>query len=235
VWVAEGVRHAPVAGAAAEASFVGRAEELGRLVNVWNHVSETRSPALAVVVGEPGLGKTRLISELTARAEGADVRVGSCLSYGEGITYWPVVQIMRDAAGILVGDPVHVVSEKLDALLDLLPTNDLDQLRTIASTLSNLLGAPTTPRGSYTTTEISQAELHWGIRRTIELLASRQPLVLVLEDLHWAERTFVELVESIGDVDAPVLVLASTRPELADTHPQLLVERDGRTVIVLDV
>ena len=234
VWEARGVHHAP-ARRGSESAFVGRAEELGRLTAVWQRVRETRAPALTVVVGEPGLGKTRLLHEVAARAEDAEVRLGACLPYGEGITYWPVVQIMRDAAGILVGDPVDVVSSKLDALLDALPLEDLDQLRTIASTLSNLLGAPTTPRGSYTTTNISQAELHWGIRRILELFALERPLLLVFEDLHWAEPTFVELLESLSDLDGPVFVLASARPELGEKHPHLLVEQDGRTVIALDV
>ena len=234
VWEAKGVHHAPGGATAAGTSFVGREAELGRLLGAWNRVTETRKPALAVVSGEPGLGKTRLLSELAVRAEGASVRVGPCLPYGEGITYWPIVQIVRDAAGIVVGDPVELVSSKLDTLLDSLPLDDPDQLRTIASTVSNLLGAPTTPRGSYTTTDISQAELHWGIRRVFELLATSSPLLLVLEDLHWAEQTFVELVESLIELEGPVLVVASTRPELADTHPHLLVEQAGRTVIALD-
>ena len=234
VWVASAVRHAPVR-PAGQSAFVGRFTELVRLTAAWERVTESGEPSLAIVVGEPGLGKSRLLHEVSDRAEGADVRVGNCIPYGEGITYFPVVQIMRDAAGILVGDPIDVVSTKLDAFLDGLPLHDLDQLRTIASTLSNLLGAPTTPRGSYTTTDISQAELHWGIRRILELLASKQPLLLVLEDLHWAEQTFVELVESLGNLSGPILVLASARPELADKHPHLLVERDGRTVVSLDV
>ena len=234
VWVAVGVHESRVR-RSAETSFVGRAAELGRLMMAWNRVIATDTPGFAIVVGEPGLGKSRLLHEISTRAEGADVRVGNCIPYGEGITYFPVVQIMRDAAGILVGDPIDVVSSKLDGFLDRLPLDDLDQLRTIASTLSNLLGAPTTPRGSYATTDISQAELHWGIRRIFELLASQRPLLIVLEDLHWAEPTFIELVESLGDLDGPVLVLASARPELGDTQPKLLVESGVRTVIALDV
>jgi tetratricopeptide (TPR) repeat protein len=234
VWVAARALESPVR-KGAETSFVGRAAELERLLAAWSRVTATDKPGFALVVGEPGLGKSRLLHELSGRAEGADVRLGNCVPYGEGITYFPVVQIMRDAAGILVGDPIDVVSSKLDGFLDQLPLDNVDQLRTIASTLSNLLGAPTTPRGSYTTTDISQAELHWGIRRIFELLASRRPQLLVLEVLHWAEPTFIELVESLGDLEAPVLVLASARPELGDTQPKLLVERDGRTVIALDV
>ncbi len=234
VWVAVAVHHARTR-RGAESTFVGRAEELARVLGAWDRVTATGTPALAIIVGEPGLGKTRLLHEVTARIDGADVLTGGCLPYGEGITYWPVVQIMRDAAGIHLGDPVDVVSTKLDVLLDSLPIDDLDQLRTIASTLSNLLGAPTTPRGSYTTTDISQAELHWGIRRILELFASRRPLLLVLEDLHWAEPTFIELVESLRDLEGPVFVLASARPELGDTRPQLLVEQAGRTVVALDV
>ena len=187
---------------------------------------EQRRPAFAVVVGEPGLGKTRLITEAAARAAGADVHWGGCLSYGEGITYWPVTQIVKEAAGIVAGDEVATVSEKLDALIDRLPTTDVDQLRTIASALSNLVGAPTTPRGTYATTEISQAELHWGIRRAFELLATERPLVLVLEDIHWAEPTLVELMLSLLAAEAPILLLSSARPELGDAHPQLLLTRE---------
>ena len=234
VWVAVGVHESP-ARRSAETSFVGRAAELARLMTAWNRVTATDKPGFAIVVGEPGLGKSRLLHEVSARAEGADVHVGNCLPYGEGITYFPIVQILREAAGILVSDPIEVVSAKLDVFLDRLPLDDLDQLRTIASTLSNLLGAPTTPRGSFATTDISQAELHWGIRRIFELLASQRPLLIVLEDLHWAEPTLIELVESLGDLDGPVLLLASARPELGDTQPNLLVERGGRSVIALDM
>ena len=134
VWVAVGVHESP-GRRSAETSFVGRAAELERLMTAWNRVTATDKPGFAIVVGEPGLGKSRLLHEVSARAEGADVRVGNCLPYGEGITYFPIVQIMRDAAGILVGDPIEVVSAKLDVFLDRLPLDDLDQLRTIASTL----------------------------------------------------------------------------------------------------
>ena len=122
------------------------------------------------------------------------VHRGKCLSYGEGITYWPIVEIFKSAAGILQSDDREASAQKLDTFLETLPTDDLDELRTIASALSNLIGIPTTPRGTYVTSEISQAELHWGIRRTLQLLAAERPTAVVVEDLHWAEPTLLELL-----------------------------------------
>ena len=86
--------------------------------------------------------------------------------YGEGITYWPVTEIVKSAAGILQSDDRATIAGRLDDFLKTLPTDDLDELRTIAAALSNLIGIPTTPRGTYAAGEISQGELHWGIRRT---------------------------------------------------------------------
>jgi class 3 adenylate cyclase/tetratricopeptide (TPR) repeat protein len=233
VWEAIGLRDVERKGVF-ESPLVGRENELAALADVWADVLRSGSPALAILVGEPGLGKTRLLSEVAERADGADVHWGGCLSYGEGITYWPITQIVKGAAGILASDSREVTSAKLDALIDTLPISDVDQLRTIASALANLVGAPTTPRGTYVTTDLSQAELHWGVRRVCELLATLQPLVLVFEDLHWAEPTLVELMESLLEVDAPVLVLASARPELAETHERLVEPGSNRTVIQLD-
>jgi class 3 adenylate cyclase len=233
VWEAVGVREDGSRRGSARFRFVGRSAELARLDAAWHGVAATGTSAFAIVVGEPGLGKSRLVSEIAARAEGAEVRVGGCLSYGEGITYWPVAQIVRTAAGILAGDGGPVVSTKLDALLNRLAVDDLDQLRTIASAASNLVGAQTTPRGTYATTQISQAELHWGIQRLFELLAAQRPLVLLLEDLHWAEPNLIELLESLLEAQAPLFVLATARPEITDMHPGLVVEGDRRTVITL--
>ena len=144
------------------------------------------------------------------------------------------MQIVRDAAGILASDGGPVVSAKLDALLAALDLDDPDQLRTIASAVSNLVGAPTTPRGTYVTTQISQAELHWGIQRLFELLAAQRPLLLLLEDLHWAEPTLVELVESLLTAQAPLLVLATARPEIARRHTlPWSAKSERRTVITL--
>ena len=114
-----------------------------------------------------------------------------------------------------------------------LGTDDPDQLRTIAAALANLVGdrggAPTPSPAA----EISQAELHWGIRRVLELLAAKRPLMLVFEDLHWAEPTLFELIEFIGEADAPILVFGSARRELRELRPDFCTDTDRRTTISL--
>ena len=192
--------------------------------------SEERSAGLATIVGAPGVGKSRLLLEFVRRLEERfTVHRGKCLSYGEGITYWPIVEIFKSAAGILQSDDRDASAQKLDTFLETLPTDDLDELRTIASALSNLIGIPTTPRGTYVTSEISQAELHWGIRRALQLLASERPTAVVVEDLHWAEPTLLELISYLlaEEAGVPLAVIATTRPELEDSAPGFL-GREGR-------
>jgi class 3 adenylate cyclase/tetratricopeptide (TPR) repeat protein len=219
---------------AATSPLVGRHAELERLLALSSAVDEQRRAGFALVTGEPGLGKSRLIAEVARRTDGATVLSGACLSYGEGITYWPIAAIVRSAAGILVSDDRSVVADKLDALIEKLPTRDVDHLRTIASALANLIGAETTPRGTYTTGELSRAELHWGVRRALELLAAERPLIVVLEDIHWAEPSLVDLVESILESEAPMLVVASARPEVGDAHPRLVQPGPLRKLVQLE-
>jgi class 3 adenylate cyclase/tetratricopeptide (TPR) repeat protein len=231
VW--EAVRVAERRALAPRRKLIGRDEELAQLTALSDWVRADRRPALGLVLGEPGLGKSRLLAEVCARADCSPALGGRGLSYGEGITYWPVLEMVSQSAGILVSDGSDVVAEKLGALLERLPTDDADQLRTMAAALSNLLGAPTTPRGTYTAAEISQSELHWGLRRVLELLATERPLALVFEDLHWAEPTLLELIEALVQADAPILLLASARRELVEQSPELLLEDERRAVIEL--
>ncbi len=215
VWQVVGTRQlepAQVSGIA----LVGRDAELEQLAKVWQDVLHEGGSALFGVVGAPGIGKSRLLAEFgESISEDADVPWGRCLSYGEGITYWPVVEILKSAAGILQSDDRATVVAKLDEFIDSLPTQDPDELRTIAAALSNVIGIPTTPRGRYAAGDIAQAELHWGIRRTAQLLAARRPSVFVFEDLHWAEPTLVELLHYLvaSDDGGPLLAIWTARPE----------------------
>ena len=123
------------------------------------------------------------------------------------------MEILKQAARITHDDDETATSAKLGELLSGLATEDRDELRTMAAALANLIGVATTPEGTYSAEEIGQAELHWGIRRVLELVAARRPLVLVLEDLHWAEPTLIELVETLleGGEGSPML-RARARP-----------------------
>jgi class 3 adenylate cyclase/tetratricopeptide (TPR) repeat protein len=216
------------------APLVGRAAELDQLVAFFDETLTDRLPRLATIVGAPGIGKSRLLLELVGRLEqGRDVHWGRCLSYGEGITYWPVTEIFKSAAGIIQSDDRDTVAARLGTFLESLATQDTDELRTIASALSNLIGIATTPRGTYATSEISQAELHWGIRRALQLLAAERPVAIVVEDLHWAEPTLLDLLAYIAseEIDAPIALVCSARPELDETAPGFLGS-DGRRLTV---
>jgi class 3 adenylate cyclase/tetratricopeptide (TPR) repeat protein len=236
VWEVVGVREAALAPDVDGVAFVGREREAAALDEVWSTAIAERRPCLVTIVGPPGIGKSRLLAEFARRA-GREGRVhwGRCLSYGEGITYWPVTEVIRSAAGILQGDNRETIAEKLEDFLSTLGTDDLDELRTIAAGLSNLTGIPTTPRGTYAAGDISQGELHWGIRRLLQLLSEREPTALILEDLHWAEPTLLELINYIaaGDAESPLALVCSSRPELAETTPSFLGTKGRRQTIEL--
>ena len=231
VWEAVQVKEEAHMPAADAVTFVGREREASALAEVWSTTIAEHRAGLVTIVGPPGIGKSRLLAEFARRA-GQDGRVhwGRCLPYGEGITYWPVTDVVKSAAGILQSDDRATIAGRLDDFLKTLPTDDLDELRTIAAALSNLIGSPTTPHGTYATAEISQGELHWGIRRMLQLLASQEPTALILEDLHWAEPTLLDLIAYIiapDDIESRLAIVCSTRPELAETSPGFL-GMDGR-------
>jgi class 3 adenylate cyclase/tetratricopeptide (TPR) repeat protein len=237
VWEAVAVKEIEPASAAASSEFVGREDEVAALDDVWRTALEELRPIIVTVVAAPGVGKSRLLGEFVRRAAVTGrVHRGRCLSYGEGITYWPITEIFKSAAGILQSDDREAVASKLGDFLEALATDDLDELRTIAAALSNLIGIPTTPRGTYATSEISQSELHWGIRRALQLLAAERPLAIVIEDLHWAEPTLLELIGYVAgaDVDAPIAFVCSARPDLAETAPAFLGTDARRRTIELD-
>ncbi|HZE28789.1 MAG TPA: AAA family ATPase, partial [Gaiellaceae bacterium] len=219
-----------------DAPLVGRESELAALTAFFDNVRDERCTGIATIVGAPGIGKSRLLLELVQRLERQyDVHWGRCLSYGEGITYWPVTEIFKSAAGIMQSDDREAIAERLGTFLESLATEDVDELRTIASALSNLIGISTTPRGTYVTSEISQAELHWGIRRGLQLLALERPVAIVVEDLHWAEQTLLELISFIGaeETEAPLALVCTARPELEETAPGFLGTSEHRLTVEL--
>jgi class 3 adenylate cyclase/predicted ATPase len=236
IWVVVSEKEAPER-PSARTPLVGRSAELARFGAVWQQVLEAGWPRLMNLLGPPGIGKSRLLLAAAEQVEDtATVHWGRCLPYGEGMTYWPLTEIIKSAAGIRHDDDSGSDSAKLGALLESLPTENQDELRSMAAALANLVGAPTTPRGTYSADAISQAELHWAIRRLLPLLSERSPMLLVFEDLHWAEPTLIELLQSFPHPDGEggtYLVLGTARPELAESQPEFVQTIDGRESLSL--
>jgi class 3 adenylate cyclase/tetratricopeptide (TPR) repeat protein len=236
IWEVVAARDGALSVPVARTALVGRRAQLEELRRLWSE-ARTGRRLVATVLGAPGIGKSRLLRELAGEVEGeANVFWGRCLSYGEGITYWPITEIVKTAAGILQSDDAETASAKLGALLERLPTKDADALRTMAAAVSNLVGVATTPRGTYAATQISRPELHWGIRRLFEELAAERPLVLLIEDLHWAEPTLLELVRFVVNVErgAPIFVIVSGRPEVLESGDPLVTANGYRYVFELE-
>ena len=196
----------------AAAPFVGRRRELELLQQLAERCVDESGIQLVTIVGEPGAGKTRLVSELRSwmdeRPEIVLWRQGRCLPYGEGIAYWPVGEAVKAQAGILESDDLAATGSKLDISLEGMP--DPDWLR---ARLAPLLGLET---GSG-----SREESFAAWRTFFEELAARSPLVLIVEDLHWADDAMLEFVEYLVEWSAgePILVIGTARPELFERHP----------------
>ncbi len=208
------VRERPAKSAAGDTPFVGRELEMTRLAEALRETRTGRRAGLVTVVGDAGVGKSRLIREFAAHAgDAANVVRGRCLPYGDGITFWPIAEIVREAAGIGTGDRPTVAVGKVRRLIEQTSAERDDRERdAIADRVAVAMGLAT---GQYPVTE-----LFWGIRRLVERLAAERPLVAIVDDIHSAEATFLELIDHLLDaVDAaPLLLLCSARHELLDKH-----------------
>jgi DNA-binding SARP family transcriptional activator/class 3 adenylate cyclase len=184
-----------------DAPMVGRTAELARLRAAFERAVRQGTAYRFTVLGDAGIGKSRLAREF-AQALSSDARVltGHCPAYGDGITFWPLREVALQAAG----------SRGLDGLAELLVGEDDGEW--IAAQLAVAI-RPTQEPGSAN-------ELFPAVRRLFEALAGPRPLVLILEDLHWAEPTFLDLIEYIADWGrAPVFLLCLARPELIEERP----------------
>ena len=196
-----------------DSAFVGREIDLAVLKGVFDKTVAAAAPQLVTIVGEPGLGKSRLVAELFSYIDDRPGlvrwRQGRCLPYGEGITYWALGEILKAHAGILDSDPPATAQTKLDAVLPAGSEREWFRQR-----LLPLLGIEATSTAE-------REELFTAWRRFFEHIAELDPTVLVFEDLHWADAAMLAFLEHLADraEGVPLLVVGTARPELFDHHP----------------
>ena len=177
----------------------GREVELTELEWLLAAAFAAAHGALIAVLGEPGIGKSRLLAEAERRSPARWIH-GTCLAYGEGITYWPLVRAFDEASGGMggVGAVGRIAARAVPG-----------EQASVAGALATVVGVGTDGRAP---PPITRGELHWGVRRALELIAADGPLVLVVEDAHWADASLVELLQSAALAEAPVAVVLTARP-----------------------
>jgi class 3 adenylate cyclase/tetratricopeptide (TPR) repeat protein len=198
-----------------DAPMIGRERELERLHETFDEANRRRECRVINVIGTAGIGKSRLVNELLASVrDEASVLEGRCLPYGQGITYWPLRDLVRRAAG-------ELTRERIEELLEGDP-----EAKKVAARVAGAIGIA----GSTSAPE----ETMWAVRRLLEHLAREQPLVIAFDDLQWAEPTFLELIEYLlGWIrDAPILIVCLARPELLEQHPGWLGASNASAVVL---
>ena len=185
-----------------DSPMVGRERELARLRQTFESAIVDRSCRLFTILGTAGVGKSRLVEEFLGSLGEATVLRGRCLPYGEGITFFPVGEVVKEAAGLEDFDMPDEIERKICAVLG---TDG-----PACSTLAQLFAA--SDRDS------SVEETFWAVRSFLEAVAKTAPLAIVFDDIHWGEPTFLDLIEHIAGWarEAPILVLCVARPELLD-------------------
>jgi tetratricopeptide (TPR) repeat protein len=213
--------------------LVGRGQELGLLRQLYQQTRE-RAVQLVTIVGEPGIGKSRLVRELLRfideQSELVVWRQGRCLPYGDGITFWALGEIVKAQAGVLESDDAAMVTAKLEAAIAALIADQDERgwLQLRVAPLLGLAGGATMP--------VEQAEQFTAWRRLLEVMAANGPMILVVEDLHWADDALLAFLEHLlGTVRGVALLIVTTaRPELFERHPGWPRDAERPTVIPLD-
>jgi tetratricopeptide (TPR) repeat protein len=192
-----------------DSPLVGRDHELQILHQAFDRAMSARACHLVTLLGPAGVGKSRLVLEFLG-AVGTDATVlrGRCLPYGEGITYWPLAEMVRSAAQIREDDSPQQALSRLQALL-----RGDEQAEVVAQRVAQVVGL--------VKDSASPEETFWAVRLLFESVAGDRPLVAVVDDVHWAEPTFLDLLEHLADWTrgAPLLLVCVARPELLDRRP----------------
>jgi class 3 adenylate cyclase/tetratricopeptide (TPR) repeat protein len=188
-----------------DSPMVGRDEEFALLTRMLAETIGDHSPRAVTVIGDAGVGKTRLTREfLRVAAASTTVLHGRCLPYGDGITFWPLIEVVGEAVGIREDDPPEVAVDKIAHAVG----NDMMVTDRVASVLG------------LSPTSYQVGELFWGIRRFFEVFAAKGPIVVLFDDIHWAEPTFLDLIDHLTSASGTsLLLLCTARHEILDDRP----------------
>jgi class 3 adenylate cyclase/tetratricopeptide (TPR) repeat protein len=183
-----------------DAPLVNRTREMDALRHLVREAFDARRCGIVTILGTAGIGKSRIARELASELDAiADVATGRCLPYGSGITFWPLQQLITDLGGLEAATAVMRGVDDGDVVLE--------RLQAVTGAIAAT--APST-------------EVFWAVRRLLERISERRPLLVALEDLHWAEPTMLDLVEYIAAfATGPLVLLCIARPELLETRPSL--------------
>ncbi len=223
------------------APIVGRDRELELLRSLYHRSASEGRPNLVTIYGDPGVGKSRLTSEFVAWTREQEpepfVVRGRCLPYGDGVTYWPLAEILKELAGTRDTDPPLVALEHIRELgTELITTEVATSPRKATAALAFSVGLED-PAFSFRDAEPREVRLkmHAAWRSLLSALASRSPVVAVVEDIHWADPALLDLLEELADkVVGPVLFICPARPELTERRPDWGGGRRNVSSISLD-
>jgi class 3 adenylate cyclase/tetratricopeptide (TPR) repeat protein len=219
------VAGAPAFARRLDSPLVGRERELSLLEQAFRRSIDERACHLFTVLGAAGVGKSRLASELlNVLREEANVLIGRCVPYGEGITFWPIRELIRQAASLTTNEGGNEARGRL-AELAIPGDSDWDVV------VDRLVSVTGLGEG-----ESTNEEAFWAVRRLLESLGHQRPVVVAFDDLHWGEPTFLDLVEHLADwtKNTPVLLLCLARPELLDERPAWAGGKLNATTILLE-
>jgi class 3 adenylate cyclase/tetratricopeptide (TPR) repeat protein len=224
VYVALGIRERTVEREARweHSQLIDRHDEMALLNSLWRKVVQERRPHLVTVLGEPGIGKSRLVAAFEKRVRHeALVLHGRCLPYGEMLGYWALAEAVKEAAGITLADTMETASRKLAekvaaAFGQIGAEWDLEEITHHLALLTGL-----EVESDRATSLSDRRSLHVSVSRFIEALASSKPLCILFEDLHWADDALLDLIEFLAARahDVPLLIVVQTRPELLEQRP----------------
>jgi len=201
-----------------DSPFLGRESEMSILTDTFRRVVDDGVLQLVTIAAAPGVGKSRLVNEFWQWADDQpDIvwwRQGRCLPYGEGISFWALGEVVKGQAGIRESDDASTAAEKLEIALEAICDDPVDRTWMLTQ-LSPLVGAESDAE----TGDRAEAFAAW--RRFLEDLAANQPLVMVVEDLHWVDDPFIDFLDDlmVWSSDSPIMVVSTARPELYESHP----------------